>query len=152
MRKYIVLLAFLVCTTPISADEVDDQIAMVRQVTATERDAMVRANMALSAAEGEKFWPIHAKYRQSMKELGDRRVELIKDYVSNHKDMDDNKAREIIEEWFEIEQDTLQTRQRYARKFRKVVSEIKVARWLQIENKIDSVYKLELSRQIPLAH
>lgn len=64
--------------------------------------------------------------------------------------MTNEKAREIIEESFEIDGEKLQIRQHYARKFRKILPEIKIARLLQIESKVDAVYTLQLSAEIPL--
>jgi hypothetical protein len=41
-------------------------------------------------------------------------------------------------------------RKRYVRKFRKVIPETKLARFYQIENKLDAITNFALARQIPL--
>jgi hypothetical protein len=150
MRKSVLFLVLTALIGSAQAVTVDDQIAMVRQMAATERQAIVTANMDLTESESEHFWPLYRQYRAEMITLGDRKIALIKDYASHHETMTDDKAREIIEESFEIEGERLQIRQQYARKFRKILPEIKVARLLQIENKVDTVYALQLSAEIPL--
>jgi len=150
MKKSSLFLVLLILATSASAVTVNDQVAMIRQLAATERQAIVTANMDLAEAESDKFWPLYREYREAMTRLGDRKIDLIKDYGSHYQQMTDAKAREIIEESFEIEGEKLQIRQRYARKFRKILPEIKVARLLQIENKIDAVYTLQISAEIPL--
>jgi glycyl-tRNA synthetase beta subunit len=44
----------------------------------------------------------------------------------------------------------LKVKETYLPKFRKVLPEVKVARFLQIENKIDTLIKLDLAAEIPL--
>ena len=150
MKKSFLFLVLVTLAASVQAVTVDDQIAMVRQLAATERQAIVTANMQLAEGESEHFWPLYRQYRAEMITLGDRKIALIKDYAAHYQTMTDDKAREIIEESFEIEGERLQIRQHYARKFRKILPEIKVARLLQIENKVDAVYTLQLSAEIPL--
>ena len=152
MKKVIVLLALLALTSTGAVASVEDQIAMVRQLAATERQAIVTENMGLTEAESEKFWPLYRKYRKAMEPLGDRTVALIQNYTDNYHAMTDEKAGEIVKEWFEIERKKLNKKKRFTHKFRKIISEIKVARLLQIENKIDAVYDLEMTSKIPLVN
>ena len=49
-----------------------------------------------------------------------------------------------------IEKLTLKLRKAYLRKFRKVLPEIKVTRYYQIENKIQKALMFELAANIPL--
>ncbi len=56
----------------------------------------------------------------------------------------------MVDEMLSIQQAELKVKEAYLPKFRKVIPEIKVARFLQIENKIDALIKLELAADIPL--
>jgi hypothetical protein len=44
----------------------------------------------------------------------------------------------------------LKLRQSYLPKFRKVLSEKKVARYYQLENKVEAVIEYDIAKQIPL--
>lgn len=150
MTKCILSLLVLIMTSSTFAADAEDEIAMIREMAATERLALVTANMDLTEAEGKDFWPLYRQYRTEVTKLDDRGLAMIEDYAENSQDMSNEKARQITEEWFEIEQERLSVKQRHARKFRSALSEIKVARLLQIENKIDLVNQLEVASQIPL--
>lgn len=50
-----------------------------------------------------------------------------------------------------FEQELLSVRNKYARKFDKTLPIVKVARFCQIENRLDALQKLGLAKQIPLA-
>ena len=74
MKKCILLLLLVSLTAAAQAVTVDDQIAMVRQMAATERQAIVTANMQLTEGESEHFWPLYRQYRAEMITLGDRKI------------------------------------------------------------------------------
>ena len=64
--------------------------------------------------------------------------------------MNNEKARALLDESITIESLGLKLRQAYLPKFRKVLSEKKVARYYQIENKMQATLNYELAREIPL--
>ena len=150
MTKCILSLMVLFMASSTFAADAEDEIAMIREMAATERLALVTANMELTEVEEKAFWPLYRLYRAEVTKLDDRALAMIEDYAQHSQGMSNEKARQITEEWFEIEQERLSVKQRHARKFRSALSEIKVARLLQIENKIDAVKRLDVASQIPL--
>ena len=56
----------------------------------------------------------------------------------------------MVDEMMSIQRAELKVKETYLPKFRKVIPEVKVARFLQIENKIDTLIKLDLAANIPL--
>ena len=66
------------------------------------------------------------------------------------KSLTDEKAKKLIEEAVAIEQAEANLKSTYAPKLSKVLPVRKVARYLQIENKIRAVVKYELAAGVPL--
>jgi hypothetical protein len=64
--------------------------------------------------------------------------------------MTNEKAKKLMDEFMAIEASGLKLRQAYVPKFRKVLPEVKVVRYYQIENKIQAALMYELASQIPL--
>jgi hypothetical protein len=64
--------------------------------------------------------------------------------------MKDEKAKALLDESITIESLGLKLRQAYLPKFRKALLEKKVARYYQIENKIQAMLNYELAKGIPL--
>ena len=58
--------------------------------------------------------------------------------------------RKLLEEYLELESLGVKLRQTYVGEFRKVLPEKKVARYYQIENKIQAAMMYGLSEKIPL--
>jgi len=85
-----------------------------------------------------------------MAKAGDRLQKLIQDYARVYDTATNEQAKPMVDEMLAIQQAELKIKESYLPKFRKVVPEVKVARFLQIENKIDALIKLELAADIPL--
>jgi len=79
-----------------------------------------------------------------------RVAKLIKDYAEAYEKMTNDTAKNLMDENMTIETLGLKLRQAYLLKFRKVLPEVKVVRYYQIENKINAALIYELARNIPL--
>ena len=64
--------------------------------------------------------------------------------------MTNESARTLLDEYMTIESLGAMLRQVYLSEFRKVLPEVKVVRYYQIENKIQAALIYELASQIPL--
>ena len=79
---YVVMLAVLLASAPAVAQVSDtDLLQQLRADIQTDRQALVAANLGLTDAEGEAFWPIYRQYRAEMGAVGDRMQKLIMDYA-----------------------------------------------------------------------
>ena len=75
---------------------------------------------------------------------------MIKDYADAYEKMTNDTAKKLLDELMSIEALGPKLRQTYLPKFRKVLPEIKVVRYYQIENKINAALMYELAANIPL--
>ena len=128
-----------------------DQLQQLRAEIQADRQAVVAANLGLTDAEGAAFWPVYREYRGELSKVGDRMQKLIQDYAKVYDTATNEQAKPMVDEMLAIQQAELKIKESYLPKFRKVVPEVKVARFLQIENKIDAVIKFQLADIIPLA-
>jgi hypothetical protein len=75
----------------------------------------------LTEEESAKFWPLYNEYRAEAGKLSDRAVSLIKDYAANYENMTDDKARDLLKQQLQLEEDRMKLRKSYAGKFEKVM-------------------------------
>jgi hypothetical protein len=127
-----------------------DQLQQLRAEIQADRQAVVAANLKLTDAEGAAFWPVYREYRGELSKVGDRLQKLIQDYAKIYDTATAEQAKPMVDEMLAIQQAELKVKESYLPKFRKVIPEVKLARFLQIENKIDALIKLELAADIPL--
>ena len=127
------------------------EIELLRSVAQTERQAIVARAMILTDQEATAFWPVYGEYRTAVGKVNDQLVKLITDYAAQRDTLTDEQAKTLLNNHIKFEQDLLKLRKKYIPKFGKAIPMTKVARFYQIENKLDLLQKLGLSRNIPLA-
>jgi polyhydroxyalkanoate synthesis regulator phasin len=127
-----------------------DQLQQLRAEIRADRQAVVAANLKLTDAEGQAFWPLYREYHNEIAKVGDRLQKLIQEYAVTYENATPEQAKAMVDEMMSIQRADLKVKESYLPKFRKVLPELKVARFLQIENKIDTLIKMDLAAEIPL--
>lgn len=131
-------------------DKAADNMQLVLDKIRADKKLLVAENMQLTEAEAKGFWPVYENYQNELFLIRTRTGKLIKDYADAYQSMTNDTARKLLNESMKIESLRLKLHQTYLPKFRKVLPEIKVARYYQIENKINAALMYELSGTIPL--
>jgi hypothetical protein len=148
---FVVLVTVLVGVLPAVAQVSDtDYLQQLRADIQADRQALVAASLGLTEEEGETFWPVYRDYRSDMAKVGDRMQKLIQDFAEVWDNATEEQAKAMVNEMLAIRRDELKVRKSHLSKFRKALPEVKVARFLQIENKIDAIVNLGLADSIPL--
>lgn len=114
------------------------------------RKAMVATNLLFSDAEAAAFWPVYDRYEKEMSALGDRLVSLVQDYSASFKGLSNDKAMKLVDEYLTIEADRVKVRRTYVAEFAKILPGRTVARFFQLENKMDAVIRFDLAATIPV--
>ena len=128
-----------------------DNMQIVLEKVRADKKLLVAENMELTEAEGKAFWPVYDQYQNELFLLRVRTAKLITDYANAQEKMTNESARTLLDEYMTIESLGVMLRQVYLSEFRKVLPEVKVVRYYQIENKIQAALLYELARNIPLA-
>jgi len=108
--------------------------------------------MDLTESEAQGFWPVYEQYQQELANFNQRIGKLIESYAEAYRtnSMTDEKAKKLIDEFVSIEKGEAAVKAFYVPKLNQVLPPKKVARYLQIENKIRAALKYELAGEIPL--
>jgi hypothetical protein len=106
--------------------------------------------MDLDEKEARAFWPLYREYRLAMGKVGDRLVNVITTYAENYPDISDEMASKLLNEYLAIEKARTSVKSKYVPRFRKILPARKVARFFQVDNKLDAAINAELAEQVPL--
>lgn len=131
-------------------DKSADNMEIVKEKIRTDKKLLVATNMQLTESEANAFWPVYEAYQAELDKLRDREVMLIEKFAASYETMSDDAAKNLLEDSLSIDIDHQKLRQSYLAKFRGVLSDTKVARYYQLESKIDAVMEYELAKRIPL--
>ena len=140
----------VVAVPAVAQDQRADTMQMVRDKIRTDKKLLIAESLPLTAAEAKAFWPVYDSYQQELSALNDRMIKLIKEYANNYQTMSDQTAKKLMDEYLAIEAARLKIRQAYVPRFRKVLREKQVARYYQLENKVQAAVSYELAAEIPL--
>jgi hypothetical protein len=136
--------------TAAAQDKPADNMKIVLEKVRADKKLLVAENMQLTEAEAKAFWPVYNQYQDELFLLRTRNAKLIKDYADTYEKMTNDTAKKLLDELMIVESLGLKLRQTYLPKFRKVLPEVKVVRYYQIENKINAALFYELAANIPL--
>ena len=151
---YALILCLAALAVPALAQEkpADTNMQILLDKVKADKKLVVAANMDLTEPEGKTFWPIYDDYQKDLQTINDRLVKMILAYADfyNKNALTDAGAKQLTNEALAIDRDELRLRNIYTAKIERFLPAKKVARYLQIENKIRAAIRYELAIGIPL--
>ncbi len=146
------------CSIPVTAQPTDDavmthkELQAAKEIIDTKRDMALIVNLDLTEAENKEFWPLYEEYRAKIRQVRERKVALVEAYAERYRNdtVDDDFADSAIKDALAIQRETVKIRQRYWKKFKRIIPVQKAARFYQLENKMDAGVDFVLAGGVPL--
>jgi Spy/CpxP family protein refolding chaperone len=148
--KMATALLFVVATGAQAADTAQTEMDIVRESIRADKKALVATNLELTEAQAKAFWPVYDRYQKDLVDVQSRLFEVIQEYAAIGDKLTDDEAKALIERYLKAEEDRAKVRRSYLAELSKAVPGRTVARFYQIENKIDAVVRYETAAAIPL--
>jgi len=134
-----------------AAQTVKDTLEVTRQAVEGQRRILVAGAIPLTDAEADAFWPLYDAYEKERRPLDERANKQVADFLARSASLTDAEAKAMIEEALAIDEGKLRVRRAWLGRMLKAIPPGKVARFFQIDNKLDSVVRADIAKQIPLA-
>ena len=154
LQVAVLVLSFLFVGSVQAQEATQMNMEILKEKVKADKKLVVAANMNLNDAEAKAFWPLYEGYQKELEQINQRLLTTIKGYAdafnAGKGEISDDQAKKLLGEALAVEESEVKLRQSYAAKMGKVLPATKVARYLQIENKIRAIVKFELAAQIPL--
>jgi hypothetical protein len=151
LLKTVVSLVVLLCVMPALAQNADN-MQILRDKIKADKKLVVATEMQLTDSEAKRFWPVYEAYQKDLEGINKRTAAMIRSYANawNAKSMDNAKAQNLTKDFLAVQADEVALMKSYVPKLNAVLPATKVARYLQIENKIRTIIKYDLAAEIPL--
>ncbi len=134
-----------------TAQTVKETLEVTRQAIESQRRVLVSGALPLTDAEADAFWPLYDAYEKERRPLDEEANKLVADFLAGAATLTDAQAKAMIEKALEVDAAKLRVRQAWLGRMLKAIPPRKVARFYQIDNKLDAVVRADLAKQIPLA-
>jgi hypothetical protein len=134
----------------LSQEKAADNMQIVLEKLKADKKLLVAQNMGLTESEAKAFWPVYESYQKDLMAIRARTGALIEDYAKNYNSMTPEAAKKLTDAFVSLKTDHAKLISSYVPRLRKVLPEVKVARYLQIENKLNAILDYELAGAVPL--
>ena len=129
--------------------DIDSTIAMARANMQADRTALITTGMNFSDKESAAFWPIYQQYEYERSRQDDRRAAVIKQYSQKYPKLTDAEAKSMAEEMFDSESRLAELKKKYYKKFNKVLPSLTVAKFFQLERRVDLLMDMNVEYSLP---
>ena len=151
--RAIFLAALAALALPALAEaQATSNMEILRQKVKADKKLLVAQNMQLTDAEAKAFWPVYDAYQDDLQKINQQVGKAIAEYADayNKGPVPNETAKKLLRQTFAIEEAELKLKRSYVPKLEKALPAAKVARYVQIENKIRAAIRYELAEAIPL--
>jgi len=126
------------------------QLEVLIDTVRANRKALVAVNLGLNDEQAAAFWPLYDRYQKEIAAIGDRVLALIREYEAQFHTLSNEKALELTRQYLDAEDQRLEVRRSYLDQFARVLPGRTVARFYQIENKMDALVRYDMAATIPV--
>jgi hypothetical protein len=127
---------------------------ILRQKISADKKLLIAANMSLTDVEAKAFWPIYDAYQKDLQQINERLGKTIVAYAEAYNQgkgsIPDATAKKLLDEALAIEEAEVALKRSYIPKLNVALPAAKVARYIQIENKIRALVRFDLAANVPL--
>jgi hypothetical protein len=130
--------------------QIDQDIDLLRKDIRSQKKQLIAANVPLTDAEAQKFWPVYDQYTAELVAIHNDKYQLIKEYAQSYNTMTDAQADDWAQRLLKQDANVAALRQKYWSNFRQVLPAKKAALYEQIERRAQMLIDLQISSQVPL--
>ena len=153
MRRVMTVMAMVTSFTALALAQTSgtSNMDILRQKIKADKKLVIAENLALTDAEGAKFWPVYDAYQKELTQINERLGAVVLAYADayNKGPVTDATAKKLIEDASAVDDAEATLKRTSLPKILAVLPASKAARYVQIENKIRALVRYELAAGIP---
>ena len=132
--------------------DMDKLVELMRKDVLADKADIIAKTMEFDASQSAAFWPVYKQYEAETKALGDERLAVIQDLAEHFESLNDEKAKGLLARSIAIEEKRVALQKKYMDEMIKVLPAKVVARFFQVDSRLNNLINLGVSSQIPLVH
>jgi len=132
--------------------EIEKAVEALRTDARAGKADILGKTMQLDSSQAAAFWPLYKQYEAEAKVLGDERLGIIQDLAEHFDSLDDAKAKALLDRQMALEGKKLALQTKYKDEMLKVLPAKTVARFLQVDSRLNKLVELAVASEIPLVY
>ena len=130
--------------------EVDKAIETMRKDARAGKADILGKTLALNSTQAAAFWPVYKQYEAELQTINNDRVAIIQDLAEHFDTLNDANAKGLIDRQMAYEEKRIALTKKYAAEMMKVLPAKTVARFLQVDSRLNKLADLAIANEIPL--
>ena len=132
--------------------EVDKAIETMRKDARAGKSDILGKTMELDSTQAAAFWPIYKQYEAELQTVNNDRLAIIQDLAEHFDALDDAKAKALLDRQIVYEEKKLALAKKYKDEMLKVLPAKTVARFFQVDSRLNKLAELAIASDIPLVY
>jgi len=128
----------------------DTEIQLLRSDVQSDKNQIIADTMQFTEKESQAFWPIYRDYARDQQKIGDQRLGVIRDFANKYDTLTDSDAKDLVQRLMNVEDQTLNLREDYWKKFEAALGAKRAAKFYQVDNRLTLMINIQLAEAIPL--
>lgn len=128
----------------------ESDFELMRSDIRTKKASLIADRMKFTDREASAFWPVYRQYEADLAAINDKKVSIMKDYMSRHDTLSDQQAKQLAEDVFDVDQKTLDLRAKCFGALEKALPGKTIVRWLQLERRLQLLIDAQVSKDLPV--
>ena len=149
MKKITILIIGFLALQSASYGQEMNEMDFIRNIFHAEKKSIVDEFMQMTPAEAEKFWPLYEAFETERRNLGSRRVDLLRRYASVYENITDEQADTMIKEAMDIQKKHQALLKKYYKKVKKALGARRATSFYQLEDYIATAVRFQILDAIP---
>ena len=136
--------------SPSATTTPEQDMELLRKDIRSEKKQIIAANLTLTDAEAQKFWPVYDQYTAELVKINDAKYGAIKEYATNYDTLTDDKAVALSKQIMGVDKSVAELRAKYVPIVNKVLSGKKTALFFQLDRRLVMLIDLQIAAAIPV--
>ena len=132
--------------------EIDKAIETLRKDARAGKADILGKTMALDSTQAAAFWPVYKQYEAELATVNNDRVAIIQDLAEHFDSLDDVKAKALLDRQMALEEKKLALQKKYKDEMLKALPAKTVARFFQVDSRLNKLVELAIASEIPLVY
>jgi len=133
----------------VNAQTNKEEVELYQAAFGMDKKAVVAEFVKVDAAQKDAFWKLYDQYETERKELGKKRIELLKQYADNFNKLNNEFADKWVVDVIDLGKKTDGLLTSYYGKVKKATNPVVALQFWQVESYILSVIRFSILDEIP---
>lgn len=131
------------------AQTLEDEVKIIQEAFGQDKKLIVQEVLNLSAEKAAAFWPIYEAYEAERQALSRERFMIIDDYMKRYTMIGELEADNLAVRTLKNDQELSKLHSKYYKKFKKAVSALDAAKFLQLDTYIHNTIRNAIQQELP---